>query len=119
MERVSREQRKRQRQQSAHLSRTQSVLAEYLEHIRQQCDPATEQDQADDIERVAFFRAIVGQMQVDEDQTGQPDGNVEKENEAPVKVADDEAPGDGSEHRSYQRRDGHKAHRTQQICLGE
>ncbi len=40
--------------------------------------------------------AIIRQMQVDEDQAGEPDGNVDEEDDAPVQVPDDEAAGDAA-----------------------
>src|SRR6202789_1264039 len=95
------------------------MLAEYLQHVRQQCDSGTEEDESDNIEGMCLLFAVVGQMDVDEDQTCQSNGNIEEENEAPVKITDDEAPGDGSEHGSHQGGYGNKAHHAQEIRLGK
>jgi hypothetical protein len=56
-------------------------------------------------------------MQIDEDQTRQSDRDVEKENEAPMKIAHDEPSRDRPEHGGDQGRYGDKAHRAQQIRL--
>src|ERR1700678_249912 len=64
-----------------------------------------------------FIRAIVRQMQINEDQTRDPDRDVEKKNEAPMKIADDESPRDRAEHRGDQGGYGDKTHRAQQVRL--
>ena len=63
--------------------------------------------------------AIIGQMQINEDQTRQANRNIEEEDKAPMKIPDDQAAGDGAEHGSDQGWDGNKAHGAQQIGLGE
>ena len=40
----------------------QAVLAEHPEHIGQERDAGAEQDQANDVERVRIFLAVVGQI---------------------------------------------------------
>ena len=89
------------------------MFAEDLQHVGQQCDAGAEQDEADDIERPGALLAIVRQMQIDHQQTDQADRDVHEEDDSPVQVADDQAAGDGSEHRTDQGRYGHEAHRAQ------
>ena len=64
-----------------------------------------------------FIFAVVRQMQIDEDQARQADRDIEKEDDAPVKIANDEASGDRPEHGGDQGRYGDKAHGAQQIRL--
>src|ERR1700677_655797 len=119
MKSVSRNLRSGYENEPGHLQRTQGMLAEYLQYIRQQCDPGTEENKSDNIERMGVLFTVVGQMQINEDQTHQSDWNIEKEDEAPMKIADDEAAGDGAQHRSDQGRYRDKAHRAQKIRLGK
>src|ERR1017187_1653517 len=95
------------------------MFAEDLQYIRQQSDAGAEENESDDIKRVGLLFAVVGQMQMDEDQACEADGDIEEEDEAPVQIADDEASGDGSEHRSYQGRDGDEAHGADEFGFGE
>src|ERR1700722_10910987 len=99
MKSVPRKQSYGQRQEPEHLQRTQRMLAEYLQHIRQQCDTGAEEDQSHGIQRMGIILAKIRQVQVDEDQTCESDRDVEEENEAPVQITHDEASGDGPEHR--------------------
>ncbi len=46
--------------------------------------------------------AVVRQMPVDHVQANQPDRNIHEENESPVKVSDDQAAGQRSQHRRNQ-----------------
>ena len=51
------------------ISRTlKRVLAEDFEHIGEQRDAGAEEDQADDVERMRLVFAVVGQVQIDQDQ---------------------------------------------------
>ena len=63
--------------------------------------------------------AVVRQMQIDEDQARESNRNIQEENDAPVKIADDQASGDRSEHGRHQGWYGNKAHGAQKIRLGE
>jgi len=65
------------------------MLAEYLQHIRQQPDPGPEEDEANDIERRGLLFAVIGQMQVYHQQAGNPNRDVHEKDESPVKVSDD------------------------------
>ena len=91
------------------------MLAEYLQHIRQQSDPRTEQDESDNIERRGPLFAVVRQMQINEDQTRDSNWNIKEENDAPLKIADDETSGDGSEHGRHQGWYRDKAHGAHKI----
>jgi len=51
---------------------------------------------ATEYERVGALFAVVRQMQIDQNQTGQADRNVEEKDEPPVKVSDDQATSDGA-----------------------
>ncbi len=63
--------------------------------------------------------AIIRQVQIDQIQTDQADGDVDEEDHPPVKVADDQAAGDGSEHGADQTGDGDEAHRADEFGFGE
>ena len=95
------------------------MFAEDFQHVRQQPDAGAEENESDHVKRMGVLFAVVGQMQIDEDQTCKANWNVEEEDEPPVKVPNDETSGDRSEHRSYQGRYGNKAHSTQELRLGE
>ena len=98
---VAEQQRDREHQAAPSIcAAAQTVLAEDLEHVGQQRDAGAEQHQPDDIERWRLLVAVVGQMAVHEVEAEQPDRHVEEEDDAPVQVADDEAAGDGAEHRA-------------------
>ena len=66
-----------------------------------------------------MFFAIVGQMQVDHDKAEQADGDVDEENHAPMKVADDEAAGDGAEHGTDETGNRDETHGANQFRFGE
>ncbi len=94
------------------------MFAEDLQHIGQQRDAGAKENEADEIERIRFF-AVIGQMQIDQDQAGEADGKIHEEDDPPVKVSDDEAAGDRSEHWADQTRDGDEAHGADELVLGE
>jgi len=52
------------------------MVAEYLQHIRQQSDAGAEQHQSDNVERFGALFAIVGQMQIDQNKTGDSDRQI-------------------------------------------
>src|SRR3984957_603943 len=58
-------------------------------------------------------------MQMNEDQTRESNWNIKEDDDGPVKIADDETSGDGSEHGRHQSRDRNKAHGAQKIRLGK
>ena len=66
-----------------------------------------------------IFFGVVGQVEVDHDEAGDADGDVEKEDDAPMEVVDDEAAGDGAEHGGDERGNGDEAHDADEIGLGE
>ena len=63
--------------------------------------------------------AVIRQMQIDQAQAGEADRQVHEEDHPPVKISDDQAAGDGSEHGPNQRRDGDEAHGADQLGFGE
>src|SRR5579863_1430072 len=87
----------------------QSMFAEYLQHVRKQRDAGAKEDEADYIERIGFL-AVIRQMPVDHVKTGEANRQIHEKDDAPVQIPDDQAAGDGSEHRADQPRDGDEAH---------
>jgi len=59
------------------------VLAEDLEHIRQQCDAGTEENKAGNIDWLRSLLPIIRQIQMDQNQAGDPNWQIHKEYEAP------------------------------------
>src|ERR1700686_4785931 len=92
------------------------MLAEYLQHVRQQRNAGAKQDQADRIERIGLF-AIVRQMQIDQTQPDEPDWEVDEKDDSPMKISDDQAPGYGPEHGTDQAWDGDEAHGADEFGL--
>ena len=72
----------------------EGVLAEDFKHIGEQRDAGAEEDEADGVEGMGLF-AVVGQVEVDQDEAEEADGDVEEEDDAPVQVVDDKAAGEG------------------------
>jgi len=95
------------------------MIAEYLQHVRQQGDAGTEEDEADDVERLGVRFSIVGQMQIDQDQADDPDGKIDEKYESPVEISDDQAAGDRPEHGADQSGNGDKAHGADELGFGE
>src|SRR5579872_3972016 len=95
------------------------MIAEYLQHIRQQSDAGTEENEANDVERLRVLCAIVRQMQMDQCQTDYSDRQVHEKYEPPVEVSDDETANDRSQHWADQARNGDKAHGADKLGLGE
>jgi hypothetical protein len=62
------DQRQQQREQAEDFAEVQRMVAEYLQHVGQQSNAGTEEDEPDNVERVGALFAIVGQVQMD--QTG-------------------------------------------------
>ncbi len=112
---IANEQGKRKNKHAGDLAAAERMFAEHFEHIGQERNTGAEEDEADDVERMSLFFAVVGQMQIDHDQADEANGNIEKENDAPMEVTDDEAAGDGSEHGSHKRGDGNEAHDANQV----
>ncbi len=94
------------------------MLAKYLQHIRKQRNAGPEKDQPGHIKSVRLF-AIVRQVQVDQNQTGQSNRNIQEEDNSPVKISDDQPARDWPEHRANQRGNGNEAHRADQFGLCE
>ena len=78
------------------------MFTEYLQHVRQQRDAGAEEDEPDHIERMGLLFAVVRQMEIDHQQTEDADRNIHEKDDSPVKIADDKAAGDGSEHGANQ-----------------
>ena len=119
MQPIADEQRQRQRQQAEHLAKRQGVIAEDLQHIGQQGDARAEQDKPDDIERLGVFFAIIGKMQINQDQAGDPDRQIGEKDESPVEISDDQAADDGPEHGADQSGYGDEAHGADEFGSGE
>ena len=58
-------------------------------------------------------------MAKNEIETKQPDGQIDKKDNAPMQVAHDQPTGDGSEHRAHQSGDGDEAHGADEFRLGK
>ena len=86
------------------------MLAENLQHVREQRDAGAEQDQADDIETMHAALAKIGQVKIDQHQAGEANGKVDEKDDAPREVSDDEAAGDGPEHGADEAGDGNEGH---------
>ncbi len=80
---VSGQQAHRDQQQDPGRGRIDVVLAEDLQQPRQQRDAATEQHQADQVERSRGLAAIVGHVASDDEQRGQADRHIDEEDVAP------------------------------------
>ena len=76
---IAEDERERNRQQPDNFSKRQRVLAEYLQHIRQQRHAGTEQNEPDNVERLGIFFAIIRQMQIDQNEAGDADWKIHKE----------------------------------------
>ena len=97
------------------ISRTlKGVLPEDFQHVGQQGDTGPKEDQSHRIQRVCLL-PVIRQVQIDENQADQTDGNVEKEDHPPVKIADNQTARDGSEHGSNQGRYRNEAHGAEKI----
>src|SRR5882672_8218914 len=102
-------------QQSHDLARAQAVFAEYFQNVGQERDSGAEQHQADDVERVVALLAVVGQMPIDHVQPAQADRNVDEEDDAPMKIRNDQAAQQRSEHWPDQARNGNEAHGVDEL----
>jgi hypothetical protein len=63
--------------------------------------------------------AIVGQMEIDHQQTEDPDRYIQEKDKPPVKVPHDKATGNGSQHGTNQTGNGHKAHGSNELGFGK
>src|ERR1700733_6460847 len=95
------------------------MFAEDFQDVGQQGDSRTEEDEANDIERVSVLFAIVRQMEIDHQQTEDPDRYIHEEDQPPVKVSNDEPTGDGSQHGANQAWNSHKAHGPDELGFGK
>jgi hypothetical protein len=116
---IARQQEDGNRQKAQNFARGQRVFAKHLQHIGKQRHAGSKKHQPNHIERIGMFFAVVRQMQVDHAQTREANRNIKEEYEAPMKVADDEATGDRSEHRTNQSGNSDEAHGANQFGLGE
>ncbi len=91
------------------------MLAEHLEDVGQERDPAAEEGQPHVVELLDALDAIVGQVPVDQEQAGQAERDIEKEDQPPVEVPDDQPAGQRTQHRSDERGDRHEGHRADQL----
>src|SRR5271163_2002163 len=94
------------------------MFPEYLEHIGEQCYARTEEDEASNIERMSAL-AVIGEMQIDEQQAGEADRDIHEEDEAPMQVSDDQSAGNRSQHGADQCRNSYKAHGANKFGLGK
>jgi len=115
---VAGDEREGERGEAGDLGDAEGVFAEDFEDVGEQGDAGAEEDEADDVEGMGFF-AVVGKVEVDEDQADEADGDVEEEDDAPVEVVDDEAAGHGAEHGCDEGGDGDEAHGAEEIGFAE
>ena len=90
------------------------MFAKHLQHVGKQCDAGSEKNQAGHIQRISML-AVIRQVQVNQDQTGEANRNIHEENQPPVQVSDDESAGDWSQHGADQTGDGDEAHGANQF----
>src|ERR1700676_1854117 len=119
MQQVAANQRQGNRQQSQNFACTQRMFAENLQHVRQQRDSGTKQNEPDNIERLGIFLAVVGQMQIHHQQTDEPYRNVHEKNKSPVQVANDQSAGNWSQHGTNQSGNRHEAHGLNEFGFGK
>ena len=74
-----------------------------------------DQDEAAEIERSDFFLAEVRHVDVDQDQSGDADRQVEEEDPRPGEIGDDEAADRRADQRRQHRRDGDVVHRADDL----
>jgi hypothetical protein len=65
------------------------------------------------------FLPVIRQVQIDENQADQTDRNVEKEDDPPVEISNNQAARDGTKHRSNQGRYGDKTHGAEEVGFVE
>jgi len=80
---------------------------------------ATTRVRCESSERSWSAGAVVGQVAINQVQTHETDGQVDEEDQPPMKVAHERAADDRAQHGADQRRDGDKRHRAHQLRLGE
>ena len=119
MQAVGGEQRSRDRQQSHHFAPAQGVLAEHFEHIGEQRDSGAEDDEPDQIQPIISGGAVVRKVPVHQYQADQADRDVDEENDAPVKIADDQPADERPQHRTDQAGNGDEAHGADQFRFGK
>ena len=119
MESVGCEKRDGNREKPENFGRAQKMLAKDFEDIREQRDAGAEKNQANDIKRIGVLFAIVWQMAVDEIQADQADRDVYEEDQSPVKIRDDQAASDRTQHRADQPGNRDETHGADQFGLCE
>jgi hypothetical protein len=115
---IARQQEDGDRQKPQDFAGVQRVFAKHFQHIRKQGDAGSEKNQPGHIQRIGAL-AVVRQVPVDHIQTGEANRNIHEENKPPVKVSDNQAAGDRSEHRANQTGDRDEAHGANQFGLSE
>ena len=98
--------------------RTQRMFPEHFQYVREQRDAGAKEDEADKIQRIGLF-AIVRQMQIDHHQTNQPDWEIHKKDQPPMKISDNQAAGDGAQHGTNQAGNRHETHGANEFRFGE
>ena len=116
---VAGEKGEREREKAEDRARRERVLAEDLEDVGEEADAAAEEDASEDVQPGHAFGAVVREAAHDEGEAEEADRDVDEEDDPPVEVADDEAAGDGPEHRPDERRDRHERHRAHEVGLLE
>src|SRR5882757_2394608 len=68
---------------------------------------------------MGVFFAIIRQMEIDHQQTEDADRYIHEEDQPPLKVPDDKATGNGSQHGANQAWNGDKAHGSHELGFGK
>ena len=95
------------------------MLAEYLQHIRQQRHAGAEENEPDNVERLRILFAIVRQMQINQKQAGNSDWKIHKKYKSPLQVSDDKTAGDRPKHWADQTWNGDEAHGADELGFVE
>ena len=119
MEPVERQQRQRHRPRARQQGAACVMFAKHLQRPRQQRNAAAEIDQPQHIKLGHMLGAVIGQVQIDHDQSDDADRHVHEKDHVPCRDRNDEAAQRRTNQRANQRRDRHKTHRAQQLGLGE
>ena len=119
MEDVAEQQGDRDREEARDLARAERGLAEHFQHVREDRDPRAEQNEPDDVERIAVLGTEIREMPVHHVQAKEPDGQVHEEDRSPVQKADDQATGERPKHRTDQTGDRDEAHGSNEFGFRE
>ena len=119
MQAVTGQERKGDGQQAQDFQAAQGVFAEHFEHVRKERDAGAEENEADDVERAGVFFAVVREMPIDQVQAQKANGEIDEEDDAPVKIADNEAADQRTEHGANQTGDGDEGHGPDEFGFGK